>query len=70
MKKSRPHPILERLENDLSKLERLEHDHPSLERLGNDSSKRSEVVTIEYITVPVGACDMFRSKKMQDYYKT
>jgi hypothetical protein len=37
--KRRPHPILEKLENDSSKLGRLEHDHPSLERLENDSSK-------------------------------
>jgi hypothetical protein len=53
---SRPHPSLERLENDLSNkirphqsLERLENDlsnkirtHPSLERLENDSSKSFE----------------------------
>jgi hypothetical protein len=30
----------------------------------------TEVVPIEYITVTVGACDMFRSKKMKEYYKT
>jgi hypothetical protein len=53
---SRPHPSLEKLENDLSNkigphpsLERLENDlsnkirpHPSLERLENDSSKSWE----------------------------
>ena len=30
----------------------------------------TEVVPIEYMTVTVGACDMFRSKKMQEYCKT
>ena len=53
---SRPHPSLEKLENDLSNkirphpsLERLENElsnkirpHPSLERLENDSSKSRE----------------------------
>jgi hypothetical protein len=36
---SRPHPSLEKLENDLSNKIR---PHPSLERLENDSSKSRE----------------------------
>jgi hypothetical protein len=39
MKKNRPHPSLERLENDFSEKIR---PHPSLERLENDSSKSRE----------------------------
>jgi hypothetical protein len=42
--KNRPHPSLERLENDFSEKIR---PHPSLERLENESSKSREKMTYQ-----------------------